>query len=213
MDETHHDLSITGDKGGSRAVSYHNPSHQRGARRGVKSARHVTEAHATSTAGEALTPFYIYDSSAKSDDDFRVKVDWLVSLPTVSGRYGCPNLMESSSFYAVRLRGSMDDTLLNHFTVNVIIPLYPNMHKTSIFDERTGNLNQGPVILKVDTGAGRIVLSATILAQCEALFERGLIILTGLPNATSVQQEMDALCGPFKSTTYACGEKVMQEKL
>ena len=28
MDETHHDLSVTGDKGGSRAVSYHNPLYQ-----------------------------------------------------------------------------------------------------------------------------------------------------------------------------------------
>jgi hypothetical protein len=47
----------------------------------------------------------------------------------------------------------------------------------------------------------------------EELFERGLIILMGLPNATSVQQEMDALYGPFKSATYARGEKVVQQKL
>jgi hypothetical protein len=30
MDETHHDLSITGDKGGSRSVVYHNLNYQRG---------------------------------------------------------------------------------------------------------------------------------------------------------------------------------------
>ena len=30
MDETHHNLSITGDKGGSRSVVYHNPNYQRG---------------------------------------------------------------------------------------------------------------------------------------------------------------------------------------
>ncbi len=36
-DETHHDLSITGDKkGGSRAMSYHNQVLQRGATRGVR---------------------------------------------------------------------------------------------------------------------------------------------------------------------------------
>jgi hypothetical protein len=57
MDETHHDLSITGDKGGSRAVSYHNPKFQRGASRGVKSSRHVTGVYATNSAGEALPPF------------------------------------------------------------------------------------------------------------------------------------------------------------
>jgi hypothetical protein len=35
----------------------------------------------------------------------------------------------------------------------------------------------------------------------------------GLPNATSVQQEMGALYGPFKLATYTRGDKVVQEKL
>ena len=110
VDETHHDLSITGDKGGSRAVSYHDSTLQRGAQRGVKSARHLTGVYATTAAGESLPPFYIFDSSAKSEDNFRVKVEWLVGLPTVSGRYGCPTHQEDlDSFYAVRPRGSMDE--------------------------------------------------------------------------------------------------------
>jgi hypothetical protein len=66
------------------------------------------------------------------------------------------------------------------------------------------------MILKVDAGPGRFVLSEHVLAQREALFERGLIIIMGLPNVTSVQQEMEALYGPFKSATYARGEKVVQ---
>ena len=41
----------------------------------------------------------------------------------------------------------------------------------------------------------------------------GLIILSGLPNSTSVQQEMDALYGPFKSATYARGESILMEKI
>ena len=213
MDETHHDLSITGDKGGSRAVSYHNPAFPRGANRTVKSARHVTGAYATNAAGEALPPFYIFDSSAKLEDNFRVRVSWLTGLPTVSGRFGCPTQVESCSFFAVRPRGSMDETLLNAYIKQVIVPLYPNMHKTAIFDPVSGKLNQGPVILKLDAGPGRIVSSAIILAKREEFFERGLILLMGLPNATSVQQEMDALYGPFKSATYARGEKVIQEKL
>jgi hypothetical protein len=213
MDETHHDLSITGDRGGPRAVSYHNPAFQRGAARSVKSARHVTGAYATNAAGEALPPFYIFDSCAKTSENFRVKVEWLVGLPSVTGRYGCPTIVESGSFFAVRPRGSMDDTLLNDYIERVIVPLYPNMNKTAVFDPITGKLNQGPVILKVDAGPGRIVSSEAILLKREQLFERGLIILMGLPNATSVQQEMDALYGPFKSATYRRGEKVVQNKL
>ena len=107
----------------------------------------------------------------------------------------------------------MDDTLLNDYIERVIVPLYPNMNKTAVFDPITGKLNQGPVILKVDAGPGRIVSSEAILMKREQLFEQGLILLMGLPNATSVQQEMDALFGPFKSAMYRRGEKVVQNKL
>ena len=134
-------------------------------------------------------------------------------MPSITGQFGCPTQVESDSFYAARPQGSMDDSFLNQYIESVIVPLYPNMNKTAIFDPTSGKLNQGPVILKLDAGPGRIVSSAAILLKREELFERGLIILMGLPNATSVQQEMDALYGPFKSATYACGEKVVQEKL
>ncbi|KAI2491856.1 hypothetical protein MHU86_22709 [Fragilaria crotonensis] len=107
----------------------------------------------------------------------------------------------------------MDDTLLNEYIETVIVPLYSNMNKITEFDCITGKLNCGPVILKVDAGPGRIVLSELVLEQRKALCERGLIIVMGLPNATSIQQEMDALYGPFKSATYARGEKVVQAKL
>ena len=161
----------------------------------VKSARHVTGVYATAAAGEALPPFYIFDSSTKSEDKFRVNVEWLVGLPSVGGRYGCPTYQEAcNSFYAVRPRGSMDDSLLNQYIELVVVPLFPNMSKTAIFDPVTGKLNQGPVILKLDAGPGRIVSNdAAILKTREELFERGLIILMGLPNATSMPQEMDAL--------------------
>ena len=68
----------------------------------------------------------------------------------------------------------------------MIVPLYPNMHKTAVFDELTGEFNQGPVVLKLDAGPGRIVLSEQILVKQEALFERGLIIIMGLPTAMSM---------------------------
>jgi hypothetical protein len=156
MDETHHNLSITGDRGGSRAVTYHDPTIQRGAARGVKAGRHVTGVYATNADGEALPPFYIFDSGAKSDANFRVNTEWLVGLPSIRGRFGCPTMVESESFYAVRSRGSMDEELLNQYIETVIVPLYPNMHKNAVFDANTGKLNQGPVILKLDAGPGRI---------------------------------------------------------
>jgi hypothetical protein len=92
------------------------------------------------------------------------------------------------------------------------MPLFPNMSKEASFDEN-GKLLSGPVIFKVDAGQGRIVSDKESIQKREEFKERGFIILMGLPNATSVQQEMDALYGPFKSATYARGEIVAMEKL
>jgi hypothetical protein len=71
MDETHHDLSITGNKGGSRALVYSNPKRQRGYKKTVKAGRHVTGVYATNAAGKALPPFYIFDSGDKIELNFR----------------------------------------------------------------------------------------------------------------------------------------------
>jgi hypothetical protein len=154
MDKTHHNLSITGDRGGSRNISYHNPTLQRGVSRKVKAGRHVTGVYATNADGEALPPFYIFDSTATCKDNFRVN---MVGLPSIIGRFGCPTNIESGSYYAVCSSGSMDEELLNQYIETVMVPLYPNMNKTAIFDSRTGKINQGPVILKVDAGSGRNV--------------------------------------------------------
>jgi hypothetical protein len=140
MDETHHDLSITGDKGGPRALVYTNPKLQRGYKKTVKPGRHVTGVYATNAAGEALPPMYIFDSGAKIDSNYRVKLSWLEGLPVIQGRFGCPDRVEVASFYSVRARGSMDDSLFNDYVERVVLPLYPNISKTAKFDPNTGKL-------------------------------------------------------------------------
>ncbi len=102
MDKTHHDLSIAGDRGGTRSLMYLNPRFQHGSKRGVKSTQHVTGVYATmNAAGESLPPMYIFDSGAKIEENFRVKLQWLERLPMITGRFGCPSRIESSSFYSV----------------------------------------------------------------------------------------------------------------
>ena len=212
MDETHHDLSITGDKSGSRAITYHNPNLQRSGKRAVKNARHVTGVYATNAAGESLPPMYIFDSSCKNSANYQVKMDWLVGLPKVTGRYGRPTLTEVDSYYAVQSKGSMDDSLLNAYVEENLLPLFPNISNEAVFDSE-GKLLRGPVILKLDAGPGRMVASEESIKKREEFKEKGLFILLGLPNATAVQQEMDNLYGPFKSATYARGERVVEGKL
>jgi hypothetical protein len=131
IDETHHDLLITGERGGICSVMYHNPQLQRGSKRGVKSSRHVTSFYATSAAGESLHPMYIIDSGAKFDANFRVKMQWLEGLPNITGRFGCPSNVESSSFFAVQTRGSMDDAVSKHLKA-FFIP-FQNLVSLSVF--------------------------------------------------------------------------------
>jgi hypothetical protein len=157
--------------------------------------------YVTNADGEALPPFFIFNSDAKSDASFCVNTEWLVDLPSIRGRFGCPTMVESESFYAVQSKGSMDEELLNQYIKTVIVPLYPNMHKNAVFDAYTGKL----ILL----GPGQIVSSEAVLAKREALLKRGLTIIMGLPNSTSAQQEID---GPFKSATYSRGERVVQLK-
>jgi hypothetical protein len=86
------------------------------------------------------------------------------------------------------------------------------MHKTAVFDTSTDKLNQGPVFLKLDAGPGRIVSLEIVFSKRQEFFdERGLIIIMGFPYATSIQKEMDALLGPFKTATYSRGEKVYEK--
>lgn len=77
----------------------------------------------------------------------------------------------------------------------------------------TGRLLCGPVILKVDAGPGRMVASDESITKRAELAEKGLLILLGLPNATSVQQEMDVMYQGFKAATYARGETLLTRKL
>ena len=106
-----------------------------------------------------------------------------------------------------------DSSLFIECIEKVVLPLYPNISKTTEFDPVNGKLLRGPVVLKVDSGPGRIVASEESIAKRADFLEMGLYILMGLPNATSVQQEMDALYGAFKSSTYARGEVILMEKM
>jgi hypothetical protein len=58
-----------------------------------------------------------------------------------------------------------------------------------------------------------MVANMECISKRDNFLEQGLLILMGLPNATSVNQEMDALYGAFKSATYARGEVILTERL
>jgi hypothetical protein len=90
----------------------------------------------------------------------------------------------------------MNDLVFNDYIERVVLPLCQKISKTAKFDLNTpGKLLCGPVILKVDSGPGRIIANLDSISKRAAFSERGLLMLVGLPNANSVNQEKDALYG------------------
>jgi hypothetical protein len=66
---------------------------------------------------------------------------------------------------------------------------------------------------KFNSGPGRIVANLKSIKRRDAFCKLGLLILMGLPNATSVNHEMDALYGAFKSAAYSRFKVILTERL
>ncbi len=79
-----------------------------------------------------------------------------MGLPKIIGRFRYPTFIEEDLFFAVWLRGLMDDTLLNDYISWVLIPLFPNILKTT-YISCYRKLLSGQVSLKLDAGQGQIV--------------------------------------------------------
>ena len=58
-------------------------------------------------------------------------------------------------------------------------------------DRNTGKLLCGPVILKVDSGPGQMIANMTSISKRAKFWKQRLLILMGLPNATSVNGGFD----------------------
>lgn len=209
MDETQHPLSTKGRKG---AVKYHNPSFNRPGDRGVDSSRHITGVYATNPH-EVLPPLYIFDSKATNPSNFKVEPSWVGNLPYVTGHFGMPRKTLFHSEVAVRPKGSMDESLFESYIRRIICQCYPNASQNIKRDPETGKLLEGPVFLKVDSGPGRLSRSASSIAFREQLWNKGIIIILGLPNATEATQEMDDLYQTFKPRTYRSAQRAASIKL
>jgi hypothetical protein len=81
---------------------------------------------------------YVFDSGAKNECNYGVKLSWLEGLPVVNQRFGCPERVEVASFYSVRAKGSMENSLFHDYIDRVVLPLYPNINKTAKCDPNTG---------------------------------------------------------------------------
>ena len=215
FDETHHKLSNNSDTGGSCARTYVNPSIPRAGSRMTRGSDHTTGVYGAAANGEMLPPLYIFDSSAKEEENFQVKVSWVKGLPKINVKLGLPEVVEVASYAAVSSSGSMTKDIFYEYLLKVILPLFPKCKKGKVVQDEDGKLVFSPLIVKVDTGPGRLGKHLRNLEKRKEAWDHGIMILLGLPNLTLVSQELDWLFRPFKAhcrqvTLALFGEKIAE---
>jgi len=69
--------------------------------------------------------------------------------------------------------------------------LFPKAGPGKLLRDDKGKIVRHPVVVKIDTGPGRLGASLKNIERREAALKKGIILLLGLPNSTSVSQELD----------------------
>ena len=208
MDETHHEFTTVGAKGGASAGRYINPSFPRSGERCIASNFHTTGVYGTTLRGEPLPPLYILSTSSKKEEDYRIDPRVCEGLPTVTASYGADVDTIYTSYISVRSKGSMDTGLWHQLLRAIYVPLYEGrISPEPIRDPLTDKLISGPLIVKTDGGPGRLSKEADSMDFREQMAALGVHILLSLPNGTSCTAEMDQLFEKFKP---ACSKSAIR---
>ena len=159
-----------------------------------------------------MPPVYCFDSSAENQENFQVKPSWVNGLPKVRGKFGCPTTETYDSSVSVRKSGCTDEELMQQLIEEVYLPLYPNFQKDIVRDNN-GVLLAGPIIIKIDSGQGRLVATFSSIEFRERMQQRGVYLVLGLPNSTSCTQEQYQLYQEFKGKTRSMTDTVYSDEL
>ena len=215
LDETHHELSTVGNRGGSTTTRFANPSFQRSGDRVVESGGHITGVYAYTLRGEALPPMYIFSTAAESEDNMKIAPEVCEGLPTVNAKYAQDTVFDHPSRTVLRTKGSMDTTLWHdlHRSVYLTCGYRDKLSLVPVRDPETNKLIKGPLVIKTDAGPGRLSKEAESIEFREEMQNLGVFILLSLPNGTECQAELDQMFSEFKprckkSTVRVAGMKM-----
>ena len=199
LDETHHELTTRTNKGGSMTTRYANSSFARSGDRLVESSSHTTGVYGFTLRGECLPPLYILSSSAMNVDNYKFDVRICETLPEVVASYGQDVPSSHASRIAVRRKGSMDTGLWHLLHRQVYVKLYEGrLAPEPVRDPMTGKMLKGPLIVKTDSGPGRLSSEAESIDFREEMANLGVYILLSLPNGTECQAELDQMFSDFQ---------------
>ena len=211
-DETDHPLSRENDNGGSRSTTFTDPNLPRCGGASTRGAHHVTAVHAVMAAYEVIPPMYIFDSKAEKSENYSQKASWVEGLPIVTGKFGCDVVKKYPSFTTVTKSGSMIDKKFCQYIETCIVKLYPNLSKEWSINEN-GEIISGPILIKTDAGPGRLCANFSNVSFRQRLNEMGAHIILSLPNATSVQAELDDMYRDYKGACRNRNQKVFSDKV
>jgi hypothetical protein len=188
FDETclSHDGS-NGARGGRPEVFLYDPRLPLPGKRTSKCSSTTTMITGSTAAGEALPPHFQFQTSAKSDETMRIRIDVAGLYPKVVMTSGTGTEHELDCTFGLNAKGGMDQ---DEFEKYMMLSLVDRLGE--ILD--AADLPGKRVMVKCDSGPGR--LNVELLARMKFL---GFYLYPGVPNTTAVSQETDRNYGPFKT--------------
>jgi hypothetical protein len=207
------------ESGGPRAHVYVDTTHGAFARATVTNQRHTTGMYSVNYAGEAVPPYYMFDSDAKEKKQQKVDAAWVCGLPRVQGLFGYQHQVTLEPGYSVTTKGGTCDGEFLEWISKCIDQAYPNIAPKFKYDENGERdadgllpILEGPVIIKTDFGPDRLVGHEDGLMKRKAQYERGVLPWGGVPNGTAATQEMDDLFGDLKEGGRKQAKLIVAEK-
>jgi hypothetical protein len=135
---------------------------------------------------EALPPFFIYPSMAKTSAP-RLQWEILLPLPQIHAQYGYKGKKHFDVPFACNEKGGMDAHTFKAWAERCLFTYFPDAA-----DEPGKRC-----IAKSDSGPGRQCVEYLMEARVDGWFQ-----YPGVPNGTEVGQEMDQLFAAFKKIAY-----------
>ncbi len=166
--------------------------------------------YGTTLCGKPLPPLYILSTALLQDDDYRVDQCICEGLPIVLASYGSEAVQIHSSSICMQHKGSnssKDTGLWHQFVQALYMPLYEEcILPELICNPVTKKLTLGPLIVKTDSGLGRLSKELDSIQFCDQMASLGMHILLLFLNATAYMAKMNQL---FKKTKPACRKSAL----
>ena len=171
-------------EGGRPAMTMVDPSLPESGKQKQKSDKSCTVIFGCTGAHEALPPLFVFPSTAKLPENYRLRWTLLESFPQVEGQYGYSKRRHFDVGFAINQKGGTNEELFEKFVCEHVMSLYPDAQ----------DVPGKRLLLQTDTGPGRLGAMHRFRTKAE-----GVYIYPGMPNGTEAGQACDQLFSYLKT--------------